>query len=94
MILENTPEVEKLIQVYLEGDDRCQFPIGCRVEKAIEEKGDVHLLGTQGTIMGNHFMDGDNPLELNPSGTYLVHFDGDAETSLTFSIDAKLKRVE
>lgn len=74
---------DEMVDLFMKEDDpQCKFKIGDRIAKNVFHKGDVHLKGTEGIIVGNFYMEKEN------MGSYLVQFESDK--SLTFTIDDKI----
>lgn len=80
-----TPEEEKFILELLNKFENCTWKKGDRVEKTMTERGDMHLEGDKGTLVGGMNVD-------NMEG-YLVHFDNDADHIQVFTIKQKLKLI-
>ena len=90
MVIPGSKENDDMVKAYMQGDDRCKYSIGDRVEKVGEQKGDHHMDGTGGIIIGNFYLI-DNANKLPDMDTYFVHFDGDADHVLTFTTGPKLR---
>ena len=76
---------KEFLDLMLQGDPRCKFPIGASVMKMDSEEGDLHTPGVQGKVVGNIYN------EETGIDAYLVRFG--EEPAATFLVGKKLIAV-